>query len=121
MVPASLHDDILRRIHEGHLGIMKCQERAKEAVWWPGINARMKKVVEDCKHCQEKRSSQTKEPLIPSELPQRAFQKCSIDLCELKGQSYLVLVDYYSRYIELAHLLTITTVEVIKNMKDMFA
>ncbi|KAK7103074.1 hypothetical protein V1264_021199 [Littorina saxatilis] len=121
VVPASLQDDILRRIHEGHQGITKCRERMKEAVWWPGISARMKKLVEECKHCQEKRPSQTKEPLIPTELPQRTFQKCGADLCELKGQSYLVLVDYYSRYIELAHLKTITSAEVIKNMKDMFA
>jgi transposase InsO family protein len=121
IVPALLHDDILRKIHEGHQGITKCRERAKAAVWWPGISARIKKMVEECKHCQEKKPTQPKEPLMTTELPQRAFQKCGADLLEFKGQSYLVLVDYYTRYIELAHLKKITATKVIKNMKDMFA
>jgi transposase InsO family protein len=58
---------------------------------------------------------------MTTELPQRAFQKRDADLLEFKGQSYLVLVDYYTRYIELAHLRKITAIKVIKNMKEMFA
>ncbi|PVD27865.1 hypothetical protein C0Q70_10440 [Pomacea canaliculata] len=121
VVPAPLHDDILKRIHEGHLGITKCRDRAKAAVWWPGINGRIKRIVEECRHCQEKKPTQSKEPLIPTELPQRVFQKCAADLLEFKGQSYLVFVDYYSRFIDLAHIKISTSAEVIKLLKSMFA
>ncbi|XP_025116120.1 uncharacterized protein K02A2.6-like [Pomacea canaliculata] len=121
VVPAPLHDDILKRIHEGHQGITKCRDRAKAAVWWPGINGRIKRIVEECRHCQEKKPTQSKEPLIPTELPQRVFQKCAADLLEFKGQSYLVFVDYYSRFIDLAHIKISTSAEVIKLLKSMFA
>ena len=40
--------------------------------------------------------------MLPSSLPDRPFQKVGVDLCEFKGLQYLVIVDYYSRYVNLA-------------------
>ena len=42
--------------------------------------------------------------MIPSTLPQRPWEKIGTDLFELKGKSYLLLVDYFSRYIEVVKL-----------------
>ena len=46
-----------------------------------------------------KKPTQRKEPLLTSELPDRPFQKVVIDICEFKKNQYLVLEDYYSRYL----------------------
>ena len=37
VVPFSLRKQILHRIHEGHMGVAKCRERAAQSVWWPRI------------------------------------------------------------------------------------
>ena len=59
--------------------------------------------------------------MLPSSLPDRPFQKVDVDLCEFKGLQYLVIVDYYSRYIDLAHLPNITSSTMVNKMKNSFA
>ena len=38
VVPSTKQAEILKLIHEGHLGLTKCKLRAKETVYWPGLN-----------------------------------------------------------------------------------
>ena len=38
--------DIL--IHEGHLGLNKIKLRAKDTVYWPGLNEQLEKLVLNC-------------------------------------------------------------------------
>jgi transposase InsO family protein len=121
VVPFSLRKQILDRIHDGHQGIVKCRERANQGVWWPGISREIKDLVSKCKHCIENSPEQRKEPLIPSKLPDFAFQKVGVDLCEKKGKMYLVLIDYYSRYIEYEQLSMTTSSAVICELKKMMA
>ena len=40
-----------------------------------------------------------------------------MDLCELNGQNYLVISDYYSRFIEILHMPSTTTAQVIQKLK----
>ena len=44
-----------------------------------------------------------------------------MDLCEFRGLQYLVIVDYYSRYTDLAHLPNIMSSTVVNKMKNSFA
>ena len=38
VVPSAMKLQVLDKIHEGHQGIVKCRERAKTSVWWPGLS-----------------------------------------------------------------------------------
>ena len=42
-------------------------------------------------------------------MPERRWQKVAADLMEFKKAQYLVVVDYYSRYIELSKLESTTS------------
>ena len=77
VIPASMREEILERIHTGHQGITKCRERANLSVWWPGISKEIKSKVQLCHFCQENQSSQRKEPLMATVLPDRPWQKVS--------------------------------------------
>jgi hypothetical protein len=48
VIPAVLQRDILSRLHEAHQGIVKCRERARNTVWWLGINKQLDEVVRNC-------------------------------------------------------------------------
>ena len=121
VIPTSMRADILDRIHAGHLGIQKCRERANSSVWWPGLSREIVDKVQACTYCEQRKPSQKHEPLQPTPLPDRPFQMVGTDICEVKGQHYLVLIDYFSRYIEIAHLPNMTTDTVISRLKNIFA
>ena len=38
IIPATLRNDVITRIHSGHQGIVKCRRREYSSVWWPRIN-----------------------------------------------------------------------------------
>lgn len=118
-IPASLRLDILDKLHEGHQGILKCRQRAVQSVWWPGISRDVESMVKQCVVC-AKRAKTVPEPLIPSEFPERPWQKVATDLYEQNG-TYLLVVDYFSRYIEVAKLSSTTSPAVINHMKSIFA
>ena len=120
VIPVSMRMDILERIHEGHQGIVTCRERAKISVWWPGMSKQLEELVTGCSICVKHRSN-APEPMIPSQLPDRPWQKVGTDLFELKGQSYLVVIDYFSRYVEIAKLCGTTSPNVTVHLKSMFA
>ena len=44
------------------------------------------------------------EPLKPIVFPTRPWQRIGADLFQLNGANYLLVVDYFSRYIEIAKL-----------------
>ena len=121
VIPFSMRLEVLSKIHEGHLGIVKCRERARKSVWWPRISKDIQERVAACRKCVEKQPTQRREPLLPSETPERPFQMVGVDICELKGTHYLVMSDYYSRYIDIAHLKNLTPGVTIDKMKSVFS
>lgn len=48
VIPEVLRPDLCTRIHEGHLGIEKCKRRARETVYWPGLNRDIETFVSKC-------------------------------------------------------------------------
>lgn len=122
IVPCSMRLEILDKLHEGHQGIGKCRERAKASVWWPGLSNQISDLVHKCTACIHN-SQEVREPMIPSDFPYRPWEKIGADLFSLHGTTYLVVVDYYSRFIEIAKLdhLKTRSFDVILHLKSIFA
>ena len=120
VVPTSMRLEILDRLHSGYQGINKCRRRAQQAVWWPGMSSQLTDLVSNCVKC-KKHLTPKVQPLIPTELPQLPWQKVAMDLFEWKKKTYLLIVDYYSRYIEIALLNRLTSEEVVAHCQSIFA
>nr|XP_054590599.1 uncharacterized protein K02A2.6-like [Nothobranchius furzeri] len=120
LIPACMQTDMLDRLHEGHQGVTKCVARAQESLWWPGITRQIKDMVERCEICCQ--FSQTKtEPLMTTPLPPRSWQKVAVDNFQWKNSHYIVDVDCFSRYIEVANLPSLTTATTVERLKVIFA
>ena len=111
VIPVSLQADILERLHSSHQGSTKCRQRAKESVWWPGIRSDIDDRISNCPTCCKHRL-QHPEPLIPSQLPSRPWQKIATDLFEWKKTDY---------YIEVAKLTSTSATSVITHLKSIFS
>ena len=75
----------------------------------------------NCTVCLEYRKSNTKEPLINHEVPQRAWSKVGTDLFCLNSENYIIIVDYYSKFPEIQKLEETTSSSVITALKSVFA
>ena len=96
--------EIMDRIHDGHQGVSKSREWAGQGVWWPGLSTEISVMVSQCNYCQTSRNSQSHETLMPTVLPERSWQHVGCDLLTLETKDYLVIMDFHSRYIEIAEI-----------------
>ena len=116
-----LRKNILGKIREGHQGVNKCRDRAKDIVWWPGISRDIGNWVKYCAVCCKERPNVC-EPMICTETPLRSQQKIAANLFCFEGKICLLVVDYFSRYIELALLdRGAASEDVILQCKSIFA
>ena len=116
-----MRKEIPTKIHAGHQGRKKCKQRARQVVFWPGINSDINNIVDNCETCQRPQHKYQKEPLKPYPVPTRPWQVVGTDLCEIKKQDYLVIVDAYLGYPEVIPLSSQSSNAVIKEMKATFA
>ena len=51
VIPYKKLQATLNLIHEGYLGLNKCKLRAKDTVYWLGLNEQLEKLVLNCELC----------------------------------------------------------------------
>ena len=49
--PKFLRPEMLRQIRKSHLGIVKCRQRAREVLFWPGMSVEIEQMVINCSVC----------------------------------------------------------------------
>ncbi len=87
----------------------------------PSVVAKyLKRAVHYCQEC-TKAQRQRSQPLTRSALPELPWQKVTTDLFEWKQEVFLLLVDYYSRYVDIACLNRLTPTDVIIRTKSISA
>ena len=64
VIPTRIREDMKARVHASHIGIQSCLGRAKEALYWPGMNTDIQEYIACCDVCNSHPSTQAKEPLI---------------------------------------------------------
>ena len=89
VIPKSLQRQIVKITHEGHQSVVKCKQLLREKVWFPGIDAFVTKIVNQCISCPCNTPNYIRAPLV----------EVNIDFKQLSHTQYLLVVaDDYSIY-----------------------
>jgi hypothetical protein len=94
--------------------------RAQMSVYWPGINAQIEDLVSSCSLCITYRNKQQKETLIQPTVPNAPWTKVASDLFSLYGHDYVIVTDYFSKYIEIKRLTDKSSATVVNKIKKIF-
>ncbi|XP_047988852.1 uncharacterized protein K02A2.6-like isoform X1 [Leguminivora glycinivorella] len=84
------------------------------------MGADIEQMVQRCELCQRHRAAQPREPLCPHPVPSLPWQVVAADLFEFQQKHYLLVVDYYSKFIEVASLNSLTSGTIINQLKNFF-
>ncbi|CAH1242406.1 Hypp6668 [Branchiostoma lanceolatum] len=113
--------EMLDILHKRHMGQEKTKARAKDILFWPGMNAQIEEKIQQCSICQEHQASNLKEPMIPQAVPERPLQNVATDLFCYNGDDFMIVTDYYSKFFEFVKLNKTKSTDVITKMKKLFA
>ena len=121
IIPKSMRSEMLKLMHSSHMGIVKTKQLARDLIFWPGMSKEIEEMVKKCEICLQYQNKQPKEPMIIHEIPSLPWNKVATDLFELDGNYYIVMVDYYSNFIEVSPLPDTKTSTVLKVIKSNIA
>ena len=79
LISHTMRNEMSRRLHESHQGITRTRERARLAIYWPGIDHDIEKVITPCKTCQDELPSVGKKSMLLRTPASRPFQELAVD------------------------------------------
>lgn len=122
-IPKVLRNRILEAGHEGHPGRNKLMSRLREKVWWPEMTQDVDQKTKSCLPCSLVAAPNKTVPLKMRQLPSAPWVDVVMDFTcasEFKKE-LLVIVDYYSRFIDIRIQTSTSAEETINSLKHCFS
>ena len=108
-------------MHAEHLGISKTKQLARMYMWWPVIDRDIENRVKECLTCQEtaKKPSDTQ---AHWSWPAGSWKRLHLDFAgPYEGKVFLVIVDAYSKYLEIVPVTNTTFSNIITALGHLFS
>lgn len=129
VVPTVLQPKIINFAHSAHQGIVRTKSRIRGTYWFPRLDKEVEERIKSCVTCQEHDKSQHtySAPLQSVPFPESPWEKVSIDItgpfvdAPHDQRFAIVVVDYHSKWPEVAFCSTVTSRTVIQMLKSLFA
>ena len=100
IIPEKYREYAMKLLHESHLGMTKMKATARCYVWWPGINQQIEDKVNNCEDCLMNRDKPAEAPLHPWTWTSAKWERIHIDFAKYEGKNFLLVVDAYSKWLE---------------------
>ena len=98
IIQNSLKEQVLNQLHTNHMGIEKTKLLAHECVYWPRINADIKKYIKQFVTCLQFQQMQPQERIIHHNIPLQPWEVVRADVFHYNNKNYKCIVDYNSKF-----------------------
>ena len=98
--------------------------KAKETMYWPGLNEQLEQLILNCQLCLKYSRSKDKGNLhtaLGHEVPPVPWSKLATDIFHYKSQPYLLIVNYTSRLPIVRKLKSMSAQHIAEHFKSIFS
>ena len=121
VVPESLQALLLADLHPEHLGMGKVKQLARKDFCWPGLDKQIEETVKLCPACQESAKSPASAPTTSWSWPGGPWKRLHVDFAgPYLGNMLLVVVDAYSKLLEIVPMTHTTSTNTITALIHIF-
>ena len=105
---------LLDNLHQEHHGISTMKSLVRGYFWCPGLDAAIVERVQQRHVCAALGKSSPKAPLYPWKWPAKPWQCIHIDFFEKGKLNFLIVVDAYSKWLEVIPMSSLTSLKTIE-------
>ena len=120
-IPTSLRAKVLGMVHREHLGVQRCKSVARSVMWWPGMTTDIEKFVAACHPCKTFARKKPDVGFIPWPPTKHPFERVHLDHFFHENETFLVIVDDFSGWVDVQKNPSTSTKCVVKSLKSFCA
>ena len=121
IMPNSLREQVLNQLHTNHMGIEKTKLLAQECVYWPSINADIKKYIKQCPMSLKFQQMQPREQILLHNIPLQPREVVGADIFHFNNKNCLCIIDYNSKFPIIKRLKGLSAKNLTNAVKIIFA
>lgn len=121
VIPNKLKNRALEAIHEGHTGIVRMKMLARSYFWWQKIEDDITSFVSNCQVCQQTQNRKPNKNLNPWPNTTYPMERVHIDFFHFNGENYLLIIDAFSKYIDIEIMRNSNARALIERLRVLFA
>lgn len=120
LIPFCLRRKVLELLHDTHIGMVRMKALARTYVWWPGIDLDIENWCKCCRSCQSLSYKKNESELSNWPATHKPFERVHIDFFNFQGNEFLILVDSYTKWLEVFLMRKTDAKSTIEKLRSVF-
>lgn len=112
VIPECFQSRVLSLLHAGHPGVIRTKLLARESVWWPSLTKDIEALCAGCEACKVVNFTPSKSETLPWPSAKAPFERVHLDFFQFDQQTFLILCDSFSKWIQVEVMETTTASKV---------